>query len=462
MTEQSLDLEPSRTEAAENQIIIDWIAKRLGTRVERISKQGRWRPAWFVEATKDGEPMRIYVRGERTETFLPYSLEREYTIHRLLEQGGVRTPRLYGFIDELPAVVMEQVSGRTCFDAADDDQVRDTIRRQLVEQMALMHSLDTEPFVKAGLRLPQTPVATTMSASDDLFDNYRSRKLPADPRIEFLAGWTRRHAFPSREPPRFTAADAGQFIFEGTRLKACIDFEMSVLGDPLQDLGIIRIRNSWQPLGDLPSLYRLYSDLTGRAIDLQAIRFHTAAFSLCGAMSSSICLAEYLKNPSPQADYIEFSIWILNSLKQAMEAAAEVMGITLTPPPMPRARPSRFDNPLFALRASLNPVGDGKDEAAYRGRVQLAILSHLERLSTLGAAMEAAYVAEVGDYLGQRPADSIEADAWLQSHVLAAQPEEDENILRLMYADLCRRNYLLVTPGGAWNDALQNVLSPIS
>jgi hypothetical protein len=89
-------------------------------------------------------------------------------------------------------------------------------------------------------------------------------------------------------------------------------------------------------------------------------------------------------------------------------------------------------------------------------------MAHLERFSALGAAMEAAYVAEVADYLGKRPSDSQEADLFLEAHVRSAPPEEDEGILRLMYADICRRAFLLVTPGGPWNDALLNPLRPIA
>ncbi|RYD41686.1 MAG: phosphotransferase family protein, partial [Verrucomicrobiaceae bacterium] len=53
-------------------LITRWVDENLGAKVVRVDRQGRWRPAWFVEAQRDGQPLRLYIRGERTENFLPY------------------------------------------------------------------------------------------------------------------------------------------------------------------------------------------------------------------------------------------------------------------------------------------------------------------------------------------------------------------------------------------------------
>jgi hypothetical protein len=158
---------------------------------------------------------------------------------------------------------------------------------------------------------------------------------------------------------------------------------------------------------------------------------------------------------------VEFSIWVLISLKQAMEGVAEFLKLTLTPPHPPTPRSTWLDLPLFALRASLDPLRAVTDTATYRARTQHAIASHLERLSTYGGAMEAAYINVVGAYLGRKPADSNEADILLEAHVLEAGPEEDEALLRLLYADVCSRCFLLAVPGTPWGDALTHPLPPI-
>ena len=43
-----------------------WFRQNLDASVTRIERQGRWRPAWFVDAESGGEPLQCYVRGDRT------------------------------------------------------------------------------------------------------------------------------------------------------------------------------------------------------------------------------------------------------------------------------------------------------------------------------------------------------------------------------------------------------------
>lgn len=442
--------------------IARWIERNVGGEVVRLERQGRWRPAWYVDVIKDGLTRQLYVRGERTENFLPYSLAREYRVHGLLEAGGVRTPHLHGFIDELPGVVMDRVPGRSNLGTAERESNREAVRRQLVEQMALMHSLPVEPFIEAGLRAPVSPRAITLSFFEDVYANYRRNKRRADPAMEFVANWVLRNAPQASEPLRYTACDAGQFLFEGAQLTSMMDFELSVLGDPLMDLAALRIRDQWEKLGDLPSLYRLYAERTGRAIDLQTIRFHTAAFALGGALSSTLCMDQFLAAPQPDADYVEYSIWVVWELKQALEAVAEHAGVELAPLQPPEPGASWLDEPLFALRASIEHAPEADAVEAYRKRARQSVVTHLERVAAYGARLEADYLADAAGLLGPAPATSDEADALLEAYVRKAAPEEDERLLRLFHTQVSRRAFLLAAPDSPYISGLVNPLIPIS
>ena len=72
-------------------------------------------------------------------------------------------PHLYGFIPELPAIVMERVRGRHDLRHAASEEDRQSVRRQLAREMAKMHKLDTAPFIEAGFHCPQTPIETTLA-----------------------------------------------------------------------------------------------------------------------------------------------------------------------------------------------------------------------------------------------------------------------------------------------------------
>ncbi len=144
-----------------------------------------------------------------------------------------------------------------------------------------------------------------------------------------------------------------------------------------------------------------------------------------------------------------------------MDGVIKYLDLKLDAPTAPTARSTWVDLPLFALRSSLPPLSDSTDSSAYRTRTQHNVVSHLERLSAYGGAMEAAYIEEVGAYLGKRPADGKEADLLLETHIGEAGPEEDEALIRLLYADIWRRSLLLAVPGSPWCDALFNPLPPI-
>jgi hypothetical protein len=327
--------------------------------------------------------------------------------------------------------------------------------------MALMHQLDPHPFQQAGLRMPASPRDVTLSQFQDFYDNYSRRKRRPDPALEFCSRWVLRNAPEADQPARYTACDAGQFLFEGDRLTAMMDFELSVLGDPLMDLAALRIRGQWEDLGHLPDFYRLYQDLSGRNVDLQKVRFHTAAFSLAGALASAICLEEFFEAPSANADYVEYRSWVIWELKQAIEAIGEYLGIALVAPPLPQAVPTRMSASLFAMQAALDTNEPDTEIAAYRQRVQQWIVSHLKLQNDFGAAFEANYLADAAALLGSQPETPQHADALLEAFVLSADPQHDEILLRLLHAETCRQAYLLAVPGSHYIKGLTEPLLPI-
>ncbi len=460
-TQEAVQAPVQTDDGSEEALISGWIAQNLGAQVARIERQGRWRPAWFVDAVRDGKPLPLYIRGERTENFLPYGLRREYEVHRTLEAGGIRVPRLHGYIEELPGSVMDVVPGRSNLFTCDDPAARASILEQLAQQVAAMHALDIEPFRKAGLAVPSEPRAVALSLFQEFYDNYARHQQRADPVMEFCAQWCLRNAPESDEPARFCASDAGQFMFDGDRLTAMMDFELSALGDPLIDLGAMRIRGQWEDLGDLPTFYRRYEELTGRKVDLHKVRYYTAAFSLSGAMASAICVDQYLAAPSDDADHVEYLCWFVWEAKQAIEAIGEYMGIALEKPAIPEPGKSPMNQAIFALSAALGEGDDGTAVGAYRAQVQRTIIAHKRLIDQYGAAFEREFLADAAALLDRSPATVEEADALLEDHVRAAGPESDEVLLHLLHRRICRQAWLLAVPGSHYYTGLTEPLLPI-
>ncbi len=445
----------------EQSIVVNWIEKHFGGKVINIERQGRWRPAWFVDVAIGDKTHALYARGERTETFLAHSIEREYHVHKLVDQGGVKVPHVHGFIDELPGYVMDVVPGQQGFTEQTSPSDRAAVRSQFVAQMALMHSLDIEPFRQAGLRVPETPRDIALSHFDDSYAFYLSRRKRNDPAIDFVAKWVLENVQESTQPARCVASDAGQFLCDGAQLTALIDFELAVLGDPLIDLTALRVRGLWESHGDIPSLYREYEAYTGIPLDWQHLRYQTVAHAIVGPMIAQLGIDELLANPAPDVDYYTYAAWGCLPMKVALEAMAEFLGLALDPLPEPHPRPSPMDDALFAMGAATDSLADDTETAAYRKRKQQQLFAYIARQNAYGAQFEADYIGDVAALTGAIAQEARGADRILVNWVKDAGREHDEALLRLMHRQVCRQAHLMAVPGSPFLAGLTQPLAPI-
>ena len=70
---------------------------------------------WFVDIERNGTVDRVVVRGERSDAVLQFPLDHEMRFQQVLQDHGIRVPKVYGWCDEPRAYAMEAVSGRPDF-----------------------------------------------------------------------------------------------------------------------------------------------------------------------------------------------------------------------------------------------------------------------------------------------------------------------------------------------------------
>ena len=73
------------------------------------------------------------------------------------------------------------------------------------------------------------------------------------------------------------------FMFDGDRVSAVIDFEWGHYGDPMEDLGNICVREFWNPSGGLTGLFKLYETVVAAS--------RTTATRPCTTACSRTCEA---------------------------------------------------------------------------------------------------------------------------------------------------------------------------
>ena len=214
-----------------------WLKANLGEVLD-IRRQPRWRPVWFADVDTGAEKLELVVRGDRTDMPLIFPLDHEMRLQALMHEHGIPTAKVYGWIDEPMAYVMDRVGGRNDFEQATDAQ-RVSAMDDYLQILARLHKLDIKPFVDGGImraRSPQESGTFGMSRYELVF---RKVKQQADPFIEFCLGWLRRNPPDSKGREAPIVWDSGQFHHENGKIVAVLDVEIGHIGDPMMDLAAL-------------------------------------------------------------------------------------------------------------------------------------------------------------------------------------------------------------------------------
>jgi aminoglycoside phosphotransferase (APT) family kinase protein len=413
------------------------VEELVGGRVVASEKQGRWRPAWFLELEKPGgERVGVYFRGDRgVEQHGVYGLEHEYEALRILEAHGIPVPHVYGFCTEPRGIVMERGPGRANLATAESEEERRAVLDHYVEILVAMHRIPTSAFAPLGLPLPSTPEALGLGDLPRWEKSFRPRKKAPEPLIEFVLRWLHENAPRHRTRASFVAGDAGQFLFERGRVTRILDLELCYLGDPLSDLAGMLSRDLSEPLGDLSRACRRYGELMGEPVDLATLLYHTVRF----AIVTPLATAPLTEAPPPGLNYVQYLGWGLVYGRAALEGIAQREGIALAPPALPDPEETRF-GPAFAHAVELLRFDAAQ---RYEADVSFRVAQHLAEVDRLGARVEAQDLDEVSGLLGRRAASFREADAALEDFVLGAAPARTPEILQLLYRRTLRQEALL-------------------
>jgi len=432
-------VEPETTIAA-------WVETDLRGTVESIATQPRWRPHWFVNVTTATDNLHLLVRGDRVDAELHFPLRHEMEFQNLLHRAGIPIPKIYGWIEELPAFVSDAVPGRPDFTGLSAD-ARDAIVDEYLHALAAIHSLDPAPFAEAGIHRARSPEESSLVGMARMEEGYRRQKVHPNPFMEFCLSWIHRHPPQShgREAP--VVWDSGQFHHHDGRLVAILDVELGHLGDPMMDLAGWRMRDSVLGFGDFTTIYQRYAQITGKPVDLEAIQLHHIAFTFSNALSFSHALMD----PPPRSDFTTNLQWCNETNLYATEAIAEYLDVELPTVEPIEARNSRFAPASGHLVQILRSMETDDILLKYQARMAFRLSRHLLRVDEIGNAVLEADLDDLAELLGHRPDTWQEGERDLERFVLgdAATGAHDEALLRLFHRRNLRAQMLNGPAGSA-------------
>ena len=124
---------------------IGWVEERCGGRVVDIEQQVRWRPHHFLTVDLPDGTMRVLVRSERqgmaggSKFQQHFDLAHEARVLEALQGHGLKVPKFYGFNDEHRFILMERVDGTNELKDAPDDETRERVMAEYIEQLVSLH-----------------------------------------------------------------------------------------------------------------------------------------------------------------------------------------------------------------------------------------------------------------------------------------------------------------------------------
>ncbi|MCU1592943.1 MAG: aminoglycoside phosphotransferase [Frankiales bacterium] len=370
--------------------------------------------------------LKLHVRGDRASDVLPFpSLQREADILRVLEAGGVPVPHVHGMCPDPPAIVMDAVAGIRDVSQLSVDDAR-AVAEEYVELLAKIHALPVADFAAIGLDVPRDADGIALGMLEAYVPLYTRTKARPEPLIELALAWARRNVPQNRTTPAFVHFDAGQFLHVDGRITALYDFETCLVGDPMQDLAALRMRNPAEPLGaDLQDLYRHYALAAGRPVDLDAVRFHTVVFALVGVMA----LAGTLVDPLPGSPHLEYVWWDLMQRRTLVWALAECVGVEVS---RPQALATTGPDPLLLMLAdSIAQLEPTSRQQRYQQRSLALLTACAAAVSAVRSDLDAQLLLEAAPLVGAH-ADAASAELALEELVLKGDDAHDGALVQLL------------------------------
>jgi aminoglycoside phosphotransferase (APT) family kinase protein len=403
--------------------VTDWVASVAGGNLTRLERHVARREAWVVDVRcTDGTVLEGFLRIDRDpRPGNPWSLHKEARIVEALGPSPVPVPVLHGWSDELNTALFERVPGRSDLDKIDDHGRQHAVMRDFMRVIGDLHNLEPDVLGLDDVMpsRPSTPAQCALGELDLILDMWKGfLSAYTDPLITFGVAWLRANVPDHVERVSLVQGDTGpvNFIFDGDRVSAVIDWEWGHFGDPMEDLGNICVREFWNPSGGLTGMFDHYARSSGIPYSRSAAQYYRVQQNMRGMIP--IHAVTTMAHPrEPIAWYLAYRYV---GDRATCEAIAEAMGVPLERPSLPDVG---GDDDILASAAQYaldHDVRPGVSDPFAASRVgDISILVQcMDRRRRHGAMLASIECDELAALLGSRPASATgglaELDAALQ------------------------------------------------
>jgi aminoglycoside phosphotransferase (APT) family kinase protein len=400
--------------------------RELGAEVAHAERVGAGasRATWLLRTAGGSERVLRVDTGDGPVAGTELSLVREAAAYRALRGASVRIPALIA--SQGDALLVERAHGSPDLDALPAPR-RAALLLDYAEALAELHRVDVRGLALPGFARPAGPQDHALGELALWRRIFDARVRRPSPLAHFAFGWLARNA-PTSPHTVLCHGDVGpgNFLHDGERVTALLDWEFAHLGDPMDDLGWLAFRGHHMTTdaGNLAEQLARWSQHTGLPVDPRRVAYYRAFVMLRWLVSCQAALDNGAKT-------LDRSVYFtLIALLDALlpRALAELAGVLLpAPAPLSPLEPSDDVEIADALLADLGgvvlPALAGEPQRRARGALLLAM--HLAASAREGEAARDFEREALARALGAAPAGALAGRRAVSERIAAAPESED-------------------------------------
>ncbi len=436
-----------------------WIAEVGGGELTRLERHVARREAWVVDVTRpDGSVLEGFLRLQRDDAGDPRRLERETRIVEAVGREGVPVPEVHGWNSALRCTLFARDPGLSDLDALDDPVRQRAVMEDFMRVVARLHTIDPD---RLGLddvmgARPATARACALDEVERIARQWKSHLDHAqDPLTTYALAWLRRFAPDEVARVALVQGDTGpvNFMFQGDRVSAVIDWETGHWGDPLEDLGNIAVREFWNPSGGLTGLFDLYAKESGIPYE----RFRAQYYAVHQNTRGMIPIHYVSEHAHPRESLAWYLCYRYVGDRATSEMLAQAMGVEVEAPDLPDAEGTKDVLAEAAAYAQERDVLPAVDDpfAASRARDVTTLIACMDRRRRHGPRLADDDREEWSELLGRR-FESHEAARLALAAAIRDGALDDDAAIRALLRKALRDEWLYepavaLYPGRRWS-----------
>ena len=439
---------------------VEWIESVTAEPVASLHRHVARREAWVVEMESDcADKKSFFLRIDRAGAKGrggPWSLLRETKIIQALAATEVPAQKIIAWHDEFHLALQEMVVGDSELDQVDRPQ-QHAVMMNFMAALAELHRLEPRALgLSEYCSWPESAEQQALSEVYVIENLWRTMPAPASAGRLFSAfgrRWLENHVPPHYQHTVLVQGDTGpaNFMFDGDKISASVDWELAHFGDPMEDLGNIVVRDYFYPSsgGDLQPYFSHYEQLSGIPFDVEKVKYYTVQQLLRSVMSLMYSVPSLKWN-----DEVAMNMgYEINCQRAMCDAIARAMAVSCPADPMPESVVQRGDEDkevgqVFSIieQQLQQQILPAQSDHFITHRVEHihAMVEFMHRKARYGAHLDRYEQNEIADIMGKSFDDLPMAEEALLARIDTLDSvEEEQIILNYLHARAYRLEHLM-------------------